>query len=79
MAAESDRKYDYKLDTDNGKKLAEFGYTVDEVLQAGWYALQSRSEQNDKNRAIRNLAKKDPRFKSIVEEARKQVAKARGR
>ena len=70
--ADQERKFDYELDTKGGKDL--HGFTQAEILQAGWYALQSCAEQNEKNTAIRTLAKKDPRFKSIVEEARKQIA-----
>lgn len=73
----SERKFDYVKDTENGKKLAQLGWTIEEVLQAGWYALCSRSEQNVKQQAIMKLAKTDPRFKGVLEEARKRVASGR--
>lgn len=70
-----DRKHDYAKDTDNGKKLKEFGYELADVLQAGWYALMERKEQNERNKLVRNLIKKDARFKDIVSQAKKQIGK----
>lgn len=71
------RKYDYVKDTENGKLLQSLGWTQAEVLQAGWYALMSRSEQNDKQKAIMKLAKTDPRFKGVLEQAKAQISKKR--
>jgi hypothetical protein len=68
------RKYDYKTDTSNGKDL--MGFTSEEILQAGWYALQMRAEQNDKQTAVRKFLKNDPRAKSLIEQARASVKKA---
>lgn len=69
----SDRKFDYKRDTKNGADLK--GWSQEEILQAGWYALQSRSEQNEKQKKIMALAKNDPRFKGVIESARQQIKK----
>lgn len=67
------RKFDYKLDTKNGKELQ--GHTMDDILQQGWYAIQSRAEQNEKNKKIMKLVKTDARFKGVLETARAQVKK----
>lgn len=45
------------------------------VLSAGWYTIQERKLQNDRNKRLRDMVKEDPRFKSAYEQARERVKK----
>jgi hypothetical protein len=47
------------------------------MVKQGWYAVCERKEQNDKNTAIREMVKNDPRLKSIREQAKAKVKAAR--
>ena len=43
------------------------------VLKTGWYAIQERKLQNEKNRALKEAMRDDPRFKAMREQIKKQL------
>lgn len=45
------------------------------IIETGWYQIRQRKEQNMKDQKLRELAKKDPRYKGLMEEAKAQLRK----
>lgn len=57
---------------DGFKKVGGKEQAID-VLQSGWYAVQERKIQNEKNKALKDAMKKDPRFESLRQQVKKQL------
>ena len=44
------------------------------IFETGWYQICTRKEMNMKASKLRELVEKDPRFKALLEQAKKQVS-----
>jgi len=63
---------------DNWKKITNTGYTLQQVLSAGWYNLMNRKDRNLDQSALKEIQKNDPQFKELMERARQKVKDAKG-
>lgn len=76
MASKYDLEYESIEEAvkDGFKEIGGTGEAL-RVLKAGWYAIQSRKEQNIKQQRLREAVKNDPRFKSVYEQVKEKLAK----